>query len=273
MFSWLGSLAQSCCEEGWALQTNITGVRGALTVFRSQWVCPRSRHVCFPQLHCSGSRLLYRERALRCVHFRGLSHSGSIFRVLHKEAASGLRFVPSPARAAQAARSLRSALSPGAVRLLPSAVPASVSACLERLVSLLGSWSLAATLSTLPSPSLPLSPPFCLLRPAGDRPVHSRLALLQNCSVLPLFCQEPAVSSVRAFCRLIFSLSLAIPQFKLPSQVSSLRLPSGHSSQVLTLSNAACSSPFSSHLLVVDASVWGTFLLGVAFPHVIREFY
>ena len=210
MFSWLGSLAQSCCEEGWALQTNITGVRGALTVFRSQWVCPRSRHVCFPQLHCSGSRLLYRERALRCMHFRGLSHSGSIFRVRHKEAGSGLRFVPSPARAAQAARSLRSTLSPGVVRLLPSAVPDSVSACLERLVSLLGSWSLAATLSTLPSPSLPLSPPFCLLRPAGDRPVHSRLALLQNCSVLPLFCQEPAVSSVRAFCRLIFSLSLLL---------------------------------------------------------------
>ena len=26
MFSWLGSLAQSCCEEGGALQTNITGV-------------------------------------------------------------------------------------------------------------------------------------------------------------------------------------------------------------------------------------------------------
>ena len=38
------------------------------------------------------------------------------------------------------------ALSLGVVRLLPSSVPASVSACLARLVSLLGSWSLAATL-------------------------------------------------------------------------------------------------------------------------------
>ena len=36
---------------------------------------------------------------------------------------------------------------------------------------------------------------------------------------------------------------------------------------VLTLSNAARSSPFHPHLLV--ASVWGTFLLGVAFWHVI----
>ena len=41
----------------------------------------------------------------------------------------GQRFVPSPAQAAQAARSLTGALSPDAVRLLPSAAPASVSAC------------------------------------------------------------------------------------------------------------------------------------------------
>ena len=39
-----------------------------------------------------------------------------------------LRFVPSPAGAAEAARSLTGALSPGAVRLIPSAGPASVSA-------------------------------------------------------------------------------------------------------------------------------------------------
>ena len=39
----------------------------------------------------------------------------------------GLRFVLSPALAAQAARSLTGTLSPGVVRLLPSVVPASVS--------------------------------------------------------------------------------------------------------------------------------------------------
>ena len=39
-----------------------------------------------------------------------------------------LRFAPSPALAAQAARSLTGALSPGAVRLLPFMTPASVSA-------------------------------------------------------------------------------------------------------------------------------------------------
>ena len=75
-------------------------------------------------------------------------------------------------------------------------------------------------------PSLPLSPPPCLLPPAGDGPVHRRLALLWNCSVLPLF-----------------------------------------------LSNATRSSPFRPLLLVVDASFWGTFLLGVAFRHVICGFY
>ena len=40
-----------------------------------------------------------------------------------------LRFVPSPAGGAQAARSLTDALSLGAVRLLPSPAPASVSTC------------------------------------------------------------------------------------------------------------------------------------------------
>ena len=50
------------------------------------WVCTHSRCVCFPHLHCSGSRLSSRERALSCVHFAGLSYSGSSFRVLHKSA-------------------------------------------------------------------------------------------------------------------------------------------------------------------------------------------
>ena len=69
------------------------------------------------------------------------------------------------------------------------------------------------------------------------------------------------------------SLSFAVPQFKLVTHKSPLRLPSGHSGPVLTLSNAAGSSPFRPHLLVADAGVWGTFLLGVAFRHVICGFY
>ena len=101
----------------------------------------------------------------------------------------------------------------------------------------------------------------------GAGPVCSRLAPLWTCSE-PLFCERPAVCSGW----LIFSLSFAIPQFKLESHKSSLRLPSGHSGPVPTLSNAARSSPFRPHLLVADAGVWGTFLLGVAFRHVICGF-
>ena len=33
-------------------------VWGVLAVTRPHWVCPRSQYVCFPSLHCSGSRLL-----------------------------------------------------------------------------------------------------------------------------------------------------------------------------------------------------------------------
>ena len=54
---------------------------------------------------------------------------GSSFRVLHKSTDSAApAFCAFPARAAQAARSLTGALSPGAVRLLPSTAPALVSA-------------------------------------------------------------------------------------------------------------------------------------------------
>ena len=117
-----------------------------------------------------------------------------------------------------------------------------------------------AKFAPFPSPLPPAS--------GGDGPVRCRLALLWSFSV-PLFCEWPAL----CLGRLIFSLSLAVPQFKLLSQESSLRLLSGTSGPVFTLSNAACSSPFRPHLLVADAGVWGTFLLGVAFRYVICGFY
>ena len=111
-------------------------VWGVFTMFRPHWVCPHSWHVCFPRLHCSGSRLLSRERALICMHFPGLSCSGSC--CLGTPQKHRLSFVPSPA----------GELPPGMVCLIPPAVPASVSGCagLVHLVSLLWSWSLAATL-------------------------------------------------------------------------------------------------------------------------------
>ena len=72
---------------------------------------------------------------------------------------------------------------------------------------------------------------------------------------------------------LFFFSSLAIPQFGLLSHVSSLRLSSGHSGPVLTLSNADHTSLFSPCLLVADACVWATYLLGVIFRYMICEFY
>ena len=74
------------------------------------------------------------------------------------------------------------------------------------------------------------------------------------------------------FC-LSLSLSLAIPQFGLLSHISSLRLSSGHSGPVPTLSNAAHTFLFSPSLLVAVVSVWATSLLGVAVRHVICGFY
>ena len=56
---------------------------------------------------------------------------------------------------------------------------------------------------------------------------------------------------------------VAIPQPGLLAQVSSLRLPWGHSGLVLTLNNAACTFLPSPHSLVVDPSVWATSPLAV----------
>ena len=69
------------------------------------------------------------------------------------------------------------------------------------------------------------------------------------------------------------TLSLAIPQFGLLSHISSLRLPSGHSVLVLTLSNVARASLFSPLLLVADASICAIFPLGIDVRHIICGFY
>ena len=66
---------------------------------------------------------------------------------------------------------------------------------------------------------------------------------------------------------------MAIPQSGLLSQVSSLRMPLGHSGPVLTLSNAAYASLSSPRLLVVDVSIWAASPLGVAVKHVICGVY
>ena len=88
------------------------------------------------------------------------------------------------------------------------------------------------------------------LSPEGDG--------LQPANSVPSFvlCMVLAVSYVRAFC------VVAIPQSGLLSQVSSLRLPLGHSGPVLTLSNAAGASLLSPRLLVEDAGICAASSLG-----------
>ena len=129
-----GSLVQSRCGEGGALQTDIP-VWGALTVFRPHWVCPARGCVLSPST-------LLRLLAALCgagPAWRAVPVFGSQISVSDSVGPVCCAF---PARAAQAARSLMGALSPGVVRLIPFTVPASVSMHADwgRLVSVLGSW-------------------------------------------------------------------------------------------------------------------------------------
>ena len=96
MVIYLDSVAQLCCREGGTLQTNITDVCGEYSqCLGHTGFAPATRCVCFPNLVFSGSRLFCRRTvrwALGCMHFPGLSCSGSGSWVLHK----GLNFVPFP---------------------------------------------------------------------------------------------------------------------------------------------------------------------------------
>ena len=158
---------------------------------------------------------------------------GSSPRVLHKSAEQ--KAAPAlcafPVRAAQAARGLTGAPSPlrgpslsfhpcqsGACafcppRPQPQSPPAPVRRSLVRnwrpVCHAAGAAVLGAEPVPFPSPLPPAS--------GGAGPVLSLRALLWTCSV-PLFCERPAVCSGR----LIFSLSFAVPQFKLVTHKSSL---------------------------------------------------
>ena len=128
-------------------------VWGVLAVSGSHWVCPRSRRVCFPGLHCLGSRLLCLGTFWGGPWVACISQIYTI-QVLGYSTKAQIRacgLCPSQVQAAQATRCLVRAHSPGAVRLITSLVPAAgfpgcTAASQVCLVSPLGSWSLAATL-------------------------------------------------------------------------------------------------------------------------------
>ena len=106
-------------------------VWGALAVSGPPWVCSVSSRVCFPGLHCSGSRLLCRELSKAGPGLCALARSKAL-RFRFSGAPLGHRLgwacglCPSQVRAAQATRCLASTVSPGAVRLISSPVPAAV---------------------------------------------------------------------------------------------------------------------------------------------------
>ena len=103
MVTYLASLVQLCCGEGGTPQTNITDVCGecsqclgyAAFAPLTHGMCVLSRSTLLRlQVALQGNCL---KRALGCMHFPGLSHSGSGSWVLHKaQTWLGLRFVHFP---------------------------------------------------------------------------------------------------------------------------------------------------------------------------------
>ena len=143
---------------------------------------------------------------------------------------------------------------------------------------MVSNWNLLTVLGKMPSLGLRLQQPLafqlwlshiCLSAPGvagGKGPVCSPLALLWYL-LNPVFC-EWARLQVGVFHRnflFSFFFSLVIPQFGLLSHVSSLRLSTGHSGPILTLStdDAARTSMPSPRLLVADVSVWADSPLAV----------
>ena len=279
--TYLGSRVQLHYGEGGTLRANITGVCGSA---RSAWTTPGLpplTAVCAFPAYTAQALLGYcPERALRFVHFPGLSCSGSGSWVLCKCTDLVGHAFCAPPRSKQ----LRW---PGAWRAhcprwtvclnhLPSPgtwFPKCATRALSQVchVPPLGSWSQAVTLLAYvnrpgsqedlvsywgPAHSLvedagsgaeiaPRPPalavvhlPLCLWW--GKGPVRSQLALLWY-SLNPLFCEWVRLHLMLElytgkFSLFFLSLSLAIPQFGLLSHVSSLRLSSGHSGLVVTLS-------------------------------------
>ena len=100
-------------------------LRGVIVVSQPHWVCPRSRCVCFPSLHCSGSSLLCRELSEAGPGLHALPRSKPLrfrFSGTRQRPRLGWASVlcPSQVRAAQVTRCLVSAVAPvGGCILLP----------------------------------------------------------------------------------------------------------------------------------------------------------
>ena len=99
MVTYLGSLVQLCCGEEHCKQISLACVGSAHSVSAALGLPPLTADVCAfmvstsQVLGCSARNCL--RRALGCMHFPGLSHSGSGSWVLHEGADSvGPAFLP-----------------------------------------------------------------------------------------------------------------------------------------------------------------------------------
>ena len=217
MVSCLGSLVQSCCGEGGALQTDIAVCGEHSQCSGHTGFAPRSRHVLSPStllrlpaaLYGAGPVLQFSGTPQKlglgwaCVlclpppeqlrppgAWRAHSPQCGAPSPLHSPSPS-LSFCPSLSRVRApcvCSGELASSRDPP-VGCRPSRISGSQ--------SLVTNWRPVCSLVGVPSlgPSLPLSPTPCLLPPVGVGPVHRQLALLWNCSV-PLFCEGLAVCSL-----------------------------------------------------------------------------
>ena len=114
-------------------------VWGVHTVSRPHWVCPHRWGVCFPSLHCLGSRLLCRELSEVGPGFHARPRSKPLrfqFSGTSQRRRLGWACVlyPSPVRAAQVTRCLASAVAPSwGLCLIASPFPAArFSGCTTR---------------------------------------------------------------------------------------------------------------------------------------------
>ena len=204
-------------------QTSLVCMVSACSVLVTLGLPPLKLCVLFPSLHSSGSRLLCQELSEVGPGLHALSRSKLLrFRFWctpqRRRLGCACVLCPSQVWAAQVTRCLVSTVTPSwGLHLITSPVPAArFSGCTTSVpsqvcrVSLLGSWSLVATLrqmSTIQNPKkswLVTKPACCLvedaslgpqlplpalvalacLSPVGDGLIHSWLALLS-----PLFCE------------------------------------------------------------------------------------
>ena len=107
---------------GRALQTNVTGVCGEHSQCSGYTGFAPLTGVCFPRLHCSGSRLLCMEQALRCVRFQFLGSP-------QKHGLGWACILCLPRLSSSGSQQLYGRTLLGCRAVIPSTVPTSVSAC------------------------------------------------------------------------------------------------------------------------------------------------